>query len=195
MRNRWRTTSRTAVLPADSLGEVPAAAAAAAAASALTAAWMRAHGKWSTVGTGVPEAGNDDESKPHADATAASCEPPDSAEAVWEAAWRGFAAQPGARQAGNAAAPLQGRGAGVVEPAASAGSQQEQQDDGQGAEERPMSRLSAEAAALQRTPLLLLQVGACTAPAGPAVPEMCLHRSCQAVGYSMQSTQPHEYAE
>lgn len=88
-------------------------------------------------------------------------EPPDSAEAVWQAAWQGFATRLQVQQPVGADAPPPGNAAATAGPAARADPPLGQQGEEQGAGEQLAGPLSPEAAALQRTPLLLLQVGMC----------------------------------
>ena len=73
-------------------------------------------------------------------------EPPSSPEAIWAAAWQGFAPLPGAQQPGagtDAAAELE---AGQITSG--------QQDDGE-------EGAAAQPAGLRRSPVLLLEVGSC----------------------------------
>ena len=147
---------RPSALPTDALGALPPAATAAAAASLLTALWMRrAEGRASA--SSQRDAASEGQQQQVQQPAQAAAEPPSTPEAIWAAAWQGFAPpaplpkqEGAAEQMVDAAAS---RSAAETAASGAAPEAQQQQQQQQQAEEAPASQDS-----LQRTPVLLLQV-------------------------------------
>lgn len=135
-RQRRRST-RPAALPADALDALPTAAAAAATASLLTAAWLRRTGNPTQPEPEQPEEQQEQQERP-------AEEPPSSAEAIWAAAWRGFA--PTAAAVASAGSP------------SAADAETERQPAGQQQDAVQIQD------SLQRSPVLLLEVGRVAMP-------------------------------
>ena len=147
-----RSKARQAALPPDALGALlPTAATAAAAASLLTALWLRGADGLGYGATAEAAADGGGDQQQDAAANTAPGEPPSSAGAIWAAAWQGFAPQQQPQ---------------AVREAQATASQLPDGHEGAAASQE----------GLQRSPVLLLEVGGGGGQCRPWAACCCLHQ-------------------